>query len=91
VGATETAFAHRSSFASVQVYSGSAAGDPAVLAVQAALVPMTGAGAYVNYLNPGQKDWATAYYGANLARLRRVIGHYDPSGVFAFAQSARRA
>ncbi len=91
VGGAETAFAHRSSFASVQVYSGSAAGDPGVLAVQAALAPLTGTGAYVNYLNPGQKDWATAYYGANLARLERVIGHYDPSGVFAFAQSVRRA
>jgi FAD/FMN-containing dehydrogenase len=91
VGAAETAFAHRSSFASVQVYSGRAAADPAVLAVQAELAPLTGTGAYVNYLNPGQKDWATAYYGGNLARLRRVIGHYDPDAVFGFPQSLRRA
>jgi len=87
----DTAFAHRAAHASVQVYSGDAANGPAVLAVQQALAPIVGSGAYVNYLNPGQRDWATAYYGANLPRLRKVIRKYDPDGVFTFAQSVLRA
>lgn len=89
--AGDTAFAHRGAHASVQVYSGNAANGPAVLAVQQALAPIVGTGAYVNYLNPGQKDWASAYYGANLPRLRQVIRKYDPDRVFDFAQSVLRA
>jgi FAD/FMN-containing dehydrogenase len=88
---TDTAFAHRGAHASVQVYSGNAANGPAVLAVQQALAPIVGTGAYVNYLNPGQKDWASAYYGTNLSRLRKVIRKYDPDHVFDFAQSVLRA
>jgi FAD/FMN-containing dehydrogenase len=87
----DTAFPHRGAHASVQVYSGNAANAPAVLAVQQALAPLVGSGAYVNYLNPGQKDWAHAYYGGNLTRLRRVISDYDPDGVFTFPQSVLRA
>jgi FAD/FMN-containing dehydrogenase len=37
-------------------------------------------GAYVNYLEPGRA--VASYYGKNLARLRRVKAHYDPSGFF---------
>jgi len=87
----DTAFAHRAAHGSVQVYSGNAANGPAVIAVQKALAPLVGSGAYVNYLNPGQTDWATAYYGANLPRLRQVVKHWDPSGVFTFAQSVLKA
>jgi hypothetical protein len=87
----DTAFAHRNAHASVQVYSGNAANGPAVLAVQQALTSTVGTGAYVNYLNPGQHDWARAYYGANLPRLRKVIKKYDPDHVFDFAQSVLRA
>jgi FAD/FMN-containing dehydrogenase len=88
--ATDTAFVHRSAKASVQIYSGSSAGG-AVARVQQALAPLVGAGAYVNYLNSSQADWATAYYGDNLPRLRRIIEHYDPDGVFTFPQSVLRA
>ncbi|HKT00485.1 MAG TPA: FAD-binding oxidoreductase, partial [Rugosimonospora sp.] len=91
VNTTDTAFAHRDAHASVQVYSGNPASGPAVLAVQQALAPILGTGAYVNYLNPGQKDWASAYYGTNLPRLRQVIRTYDPDRVFDFAQSVLRA
>jgi len=70
IGNSETAFAHRTALASVQVYAGSAASGAAVIAVQKALAPLVGTGAYVNYLNPGQTDWAKAYYGTNLPRLR---------------------
>jgi FAD/FMN-containing dehydrogenase len=87
----DTAFPHRAAHASVQVYAGSAGAGGAVLAVQQALAPLVGRGAYVNYLNQGQRDWAAAYYGANLARLRRVVRHYDPDGVFTFPQSVLRA
>jgi FAD/FMN-containing dehydrogenase len=87
----DTAFAHRSAHASVQIYSGSAASSPAVVAMQKALAPLVGTGAYVNYLNPAQTDWATAYYGANRSKLHRVIAKYDPDGVFTFAQSALHA
>ena len=91
VKVTDTAFAHRAAQASVQIYAGSAASGPAVARVQQALAPIVGTGAYVNYLNPAQTDWATAYYGANLPRLRTVIKHYDPDGIFTFAQSVLRA
>ena len=87
----DTAFAHRTAHAAVQVYSGNAANGPAVLAVQQALTTTVGTGAYVNYLNPGQHDWASAYYGANRTRLRQVVKKYDPARVFDFAQSALRA
>jgi hypothetical protein len=87
----DTAFAHRAAHGSVQIYSGNAANGPAVVAVQKALAPLVGTGAYVNYLNPAQTDWATAYYGANLPRLRSVVRRWDPKGVFSFAQSVLRA
>lgn len=90
-GVTDTAFAHRTAHASVQIYSGSSTSGAAVIATQKALAPLIGTGAYVNYLNPGQTDWAAAYYGPNLARLRRVITKYDPDGAFTFAQSVLRA
>ncbi|MFG1992634.1 FAD-binding oxidoreductase [Actinoplanes sp. NPDC048988] len=91
IRAADTAFVHRGAHASVQVYSGNAANGPAVLAVQQALAPIVGHGSYVNYLNPGQKDWASAYYGTNLPRLRQVIRKYDPARVFDFQQSVLRA
>ncbi|GAA0232004.1 FAD-binding oxidoreductase [Cryptosporangium japonicum] len=87
----DTAFVHRRAHATVQVYTGRANGGPAVNAVQAALRPLVGTGAYVNYLDPQQTDWATAYYGANLPRLRTTVRHFDPDGVFTFPQSVLRA
>jgi len=87
----ETAFAHRRALASVQIYSGANNGKSAVLRVQRDLASLVGSGAYVNYINANQADWAQAYYGANLPRLRTVVQHYDPNGVFTFPQSALRA
>jgi FAD binding domain/Berberine and berberine like len=80
-----TAYPHRGAIATIQVYaSGSDRGPTAE--VQSGLAAIAGHGAYVNYIDPGQADWAQAYYGANLARLRAAAKRYDPDGVFRFAQ-----
>lgn len=86
-----TAFCHRDALASVQVFA-SAAGDAArvrraVTEVQAELSRLLGAGAYINYIDPEQVDWAQASYGPNLPRLRELARRYDPDRVFGFAQS----
>lgn len=94
VGAT--AFPHRTAIATVQIY---AAADElhrrqaarAQAEVAAGLGELVGAGAYVNYIDPGLPDWATAYYGPNLGRLREVARRYDPDGVFSFPQGLTRA
>ena len=64
-----TAFAHRSMLYSLQYYGGG--GDPATLRWVAqfkqAMRPYVNGAAYVNYIDPGQPNWAKAYYGANYA------------------------
>ncbi|WP_367115131.1 BBE domain-containing protein [Actinophytocola sp.] len=57
--------------------------------VRDGLGAVAGAHGYVNYIDPGLPDWANAYYGANLPRLREVAETYDPDGVFAFAQGLK--
>jgi hypothetical protein len=91
LGATETAFPHRSANASVQIYSWGGNSGDGVNQVQQALTAVIGASSYVNYVNPLQTDWATSYWGANLPRLRQVVSSYDPNGVFTFPQSVLRA
>ncbi|HEV7649989.1 MAG TPA: FAD-binding oxidoreductase [Actinophytocola sp.] len=85
-----TAFPHRTAVASAQIYAGTGPGKQAatqaVNEVRDGLGSLTGATGYVNYIDPAMPDWANAYYGANLARLRQVAERYDPDGVFAFAQ-----
>ncbi|SES47526.1 FAD/FMN-containing dehydrogenase [Streptomyces sp. yr375] len=44
-------------------------------------------GAYVNYIDPLQEGWATAYYGGNLEKLQRIKKIADPTGFFRFQQS----
>jgi hypothetical protein len=46
----------------------------------AALMPE--GGSYQNFTDPGLADPATAYYGANLLRLREIKRRVDPDGVF---------
>jgi hypothetical protein len=78
----DTAFPHRKAIASAQIYSSGSAQD--VAEVRDGLPGNTG---YVNYIDPTMPDWATAYYGDNLSRLRKVAAKYDPDKVFAFAQA----
>jgi hypothetical protein len=54
--------------------------------VRDGLGPEFGTTGYVNYLDPEMPDWAEAYYGVNLPRLRDVARKYDPRGIFAFPQ-----
>lgn len=91
---TETAFVHRDALACIQSsFSWSAGTTPSVVAAGnswlattgAALAPY-GSGAYVNYIDPTLGTWATAYYGANLARLSSVKAAVDPDDLFEFAQ-----
>jgi FAD/FMN-containing dehydrogenase len=44
-------------------------------------------GAYVNVPNAAMADWATAYWGTNLDRLRTVKSKYDPHNIFRYEQS----
>ena len=88
-----TAFPHRSAFAVVQLIASWAAPGAAdqtqgwLRDVYGRVRPLIGSGAYVNYADPELSDWPNAYYGANLARLRRVKAQYDPSRLFAFPQA----
>jgi len=93
VGATDTAFPHRGSLATAQIYQGSTAASArtAVGEVRDTLGDLIGAGAYVNYIDSGIKDWGAAYYGPNLPKLRKVAQQYDPDGVLSFDQSVAKA
>ncbi|MGK5546304.1 FAD-binding oxidoreductase [Streptomyces sp. URMC 127] len=45
-----------------------------------------GTDAYQNFPDPGLKDWQTAYYGKNYARLQTVKKTVDPGGLFRYPQ-----
>jgi FAD/FMN-containing dehydrogenase len=68
-----------------------AADSPAHLAnvakVYAAMRPYMPGASYVNYCDLDLPDFATAYWGQNLARLRAVKKAYDPDNVFRHAHS----
>jgi hypothetical protein len=44
-------------------------------------------GAYVNYIDPLQHDWARMYYGDNYERLLSIKKKVDPNNYFSFQQS----
>jgi len=53
----------------------------------AAMQPYVSGGAYQNFPDRGLADWQRAYYGANLERLVRVKGAWDPDNLFRSPQS----
>ncbi|CAM3986937.1 FAD-binding oxidoreductase [Kibdelosporangium persicum] len=96
LGPSDTAFPHRKAFASAQIYMKADAADAArattqVSEVRDALTEVAGTTGYVNYIDPTMPDWADAYYGANLPRLRKIAETVDPHRVFAFPQAIPRA
>ena len=94
VAADATAFPRRAGTKyCIQYYSSwtRAADTPAHLAqvakVYAAMRPYLPGASYVNYCDLDLPDYATAYWGDNLARLVAVKQHYDPDNLFDHAQS----
>lgn len=59
-----------------------------IAAFTEALAPYVN-GAYVNVPNASMADWESAYWGANVERLRTIKAKYDPDNVFSFEQSIR--
>ncbi|MFC0111017.1 FAD-binding oxidoreductase [Kibdelosporangium aridum] len=88
----DSAFPHRAGIASIQlikwVNNGDEAGARAAMnPVRDELGRMFGESAYVNYIDPQMPNWANAYYGPNLSRLRSIAAKYDPGKVFRYGQS----
>jgi FAD/FMN-containing dehydrogenase len=89
-----TAFAHRAGTRyCIQYYSSWTAGADTAKRVKymqdlyATMRPYVSGAAYVNYCDLDLVDWANAYWGANLARLRQVKAAFDPDNLFRHAQS----
>ena len=61
--------------------------DQFVQKERSALLPYVGPSGYANYADPSLHDYASAYWGPNLAKLRQVKKTYDPHNVFSFPQS----
>jgi FAD/FMN-containing dehydrogenase len=92
----DTAFAHRRALACVQRTSSFSPGDPAATIDRgrhwlgdftAALRPYVSGESYQNYVDPDLADWAQAYYGDNLPRLRAIRAAADPDRLFSFPQA----
>jgi FAD/FMN-containing dehydrogenase len=87
-----TAFAHRRALFNLQyqAYWDDPADEQANLVwirdLRSAMRAYT-TGTYVNFVDADLADWATAYYGAHLARLIAIKARYDPDDVFHGPQS----
>ncbi len=91
-----TAFAHRDAIACIQRSSSFTTSDsPQTIAAgqqwldefTKALRPYVSGGSYVNYADPDLSNYLPAYYGSNLARLKRIKAEVDPHRLFSFPQA----
>jgi FAD/FMN-containing dehydrogenase len=98
VPADATAFAHRAErfLLKQEVVVDASASQPERQAARGwlsrswALVhPWGSGGVYPNFPDTELDDWARAYHGANLDRLKQVKAAYDPENVFRFDQSVQ--
>jgi FAD/FMN-containing dehydrogenase len=92
----DTAFPHRAALATMQIYLKTSPADQIAAASSVAqmrdeLTGVVGGGGYVNYIEANMPNWARAYYGDNLTRLRQIALRYDPDRVFTFPQAIARA
>ena len=96
VAPADTAFVHRRALASVQRTSSFRPGDTPLTIERgrrwlgeftAALRPYVSGESYQNYVDPDLADWAQAYYGDNLSRLRAIRAAADPDRLFSFPQA----
>jgi FAD/FMN-containing dehydrogenase len=94
VSPSESCFPHRDALGSIQVIRGTSDGEARARQVIGQVRDQfgreLGPAGYVNYIDPEMPDWAKAYYGESLPRLRRVARKYDPDGLFAFPQGLAR-
>lgn len=56
-------------------------------AFHASMQPYLSGGAYQNFADRSQENWAEAYYGQNLPRLVELKRKWDPDNLFRFQQS----
>jgi FAD/FMN-containing dehydrogenase len=93
IGRDETAFAHRDVRFSVQIlsYTDIPTARDRVRRARARIAPHGDGGAYPNYASLDLAGPLRAYYGANLARLRRVKAAVDPENRFRPAQAVPAA
>lgn len=98
LGSTETAFVHRQSEWLASIAINWTPGQTTASRYRAhrwqdgfyaEISPQCGGGAYQNFPDPDLSDWADAYYGENLTRLRSVKTAVDPHNLFRYAQSIR--
>ena len=90
VPAAATAFVHRNALFSLQYTAQSPGASAWLSALYPRMRPHVSGFAYQNYIDPQLPTWQHAYYGTNLARLRRIKRAVDPHGFFRFAQSIPR-
>lgn len=95
---TETAFVHRQSEWLAALGISWSPGQPVTARYRAhrwqngfydTITPLCGGGAFQNFPDPSLSDWADAYYGENLPRLRAIKTTVDPGNVFRYEQSIR--
>jgi FAD/FMN-containing dehydrogenase len=89
-----TAFAHRDGTLFClqygSVWSDAAATEERLREMRqfyATMRPYVSGAAYVNYCDADLTDWPSAYWGQNLARLKRIKSAFDPDNVFRHGQS----